>query len=83
MNLVVDEALRRGWRRIRGQFIPTAKNGMVREFFGRFGFEKTREDSAGSAEWLLDATAYTRRVVFIRAATASTTVEYREEAQTT
>jgi predicted enzyme involved in methoxymalonyl-ACP biosynthesis len=83
MNLVVDEARRRGLHRVRGEFIPTPKNAMVREFFSRFGFEKTREESDGRAEWILDADAYSNRAVYIQPADVTGSVPGGKEMQTT
>jgi FkbH-like protein len=68
MNGIVDEARQRELGRVRGVFVPTAKNGMVKEFFARFGFEKSCEDPDGRTEWVLDTAAYAHRPVFIQAA---------------
>ncbi len=69
MNHVFDEARRRDLPRVLGEFIPTSKNAMVKEFFARFGFEKIREGKDGRTEWGLETAAYTPRPVFIRAVT--------------
>jgi len=66
MNRIVEEAHRRGLGRVRGEFIPTSKNGMVKDFFARFGFEKAREDADGRTEWALETAAYTPRHVFLQ-----------------
>jgi FkbH-like protein len=66
MNRVVTDARRLGLTRIRGQYIPTPKNGMVRDFFARFGFEKIRVGEGGAIDWELDPAAYTYRQVFIQ-----------------
>jgi FkbH-like protein len=66
MNKVVAEAESRGLPQITGQYIPTAKNGMVRDFFARFGFEKVNEDSEGKADWLLNTRDFVKREVFIQ-----------------
>jgi FkbH-like protein len=39
LNEIVDRANSRGCDSIRGFYIPTAKNGMVKDLFPRFGFE--------------------------------------------
>ena len=41
----------RGVERVIGHYYPTAKNGMVKEFYSLHGFEKTEEDSAGNTRW--------------------------------
>ena len=58
MNAVFEHARRLGLPRVSGEFIPTAKNGMVREFFAQFGFAKTEEDSDGHSRWSLDAATW-------------------------
>jgi len=45
-----------GCSRIRGTYIPTAKNGMVKEIFGKFGFEKV-SDTDGTTVWEYDLAA--------------------------
>lgn len=34
-----------------GYYYPTAKNGMVKEFYSQFGFVKISEDGEGNAVW--------------------------------
>ena len=50
-----------GVGKIRGYYYPTAKNGMVREFYGRLGFAKVSEDAAGNTVWDLDLAGYEKR----------------------
>ena len=66
MTYVVGEAQRRGLTRVTGRYIPTAKNGMVKEFFGRFGFSKVHEEPNGTAEWLLNTSDYVIPTVFVK-----------------
>ena len=66
MNLIVVEARQRNLPAVCGEFIPTAKNGMVREFFARFGFEKSHEDASGRTDWMLQTANYMPRAVFIQ-----------------
>lgn len=58
MNAVVAEAAARGLRKVRGYYYPTAKNGMVRDFYAGFGFAKVSEEADGSTVWELDVAAY-------------------------
>ena len=44
MDMLVETCKARGIRRIYGYYYPTAKNGMVRDFYGLQGFEKLREN---------------------------------------
>jgi FkbH-like protein len=64
MNRVVAVANEMGLRRVSGQYIPTAKNGMVKEFYAQFGFENVLE-SDGCAQWQLDPKTYRMRPVYI------------------
>jgi len=64
MNFAVALAKAKGLKTIKGRYVPTAKNGMVRDFFGRFGFVKTAERPDGSADWSLDAARYEPKPVY-------------------
>lgn len=44
----------RGITAIRGFYYPTAKNGMVRDFYEKQGFVKLSEDNQGNTVWELD-----------------------------
>ncbi len=52
MNHLFEQCRLRGLRGIRGQYIRTAKNDMVAEFYARFGFTRVSVDEGGS-EWYL------------------------------
>ena len=54
MDALVRQCKQRGVKRIYGYYYPTAKNGMVREFYALQGFEKTCEDEAGNTTWLFE-----------------------------
>lgn len=66
MTYVVTEARRRGLTKVNGRFVPTPKNGMVRDFFGRFGFIKVAEAANGAAEWELNTAEYRPPTVFLK-----------------
>ncbi len=51
MDELVSRCAGRGVRRIKGYYYPTAKNGMVKEFYAKQGFTKTAEDGEGNTEW--------------------------------
>ncbi len=57
MDELVARCQKRGIKRIVGHFYPTAKNKMVKDFYGLQGFTKVSEDEAGNSEWELDLTA--------------------------
>jgi FkbH-like protein len=62
MNHVVTQAARFGVTRLIGEYIPTAKNAMVRDFFQQFGFTRV---SASGNQWMIDVVAYEARKTFI------------------
>lgn len=51
MDALVEKCCKRGIASIRGFYYPTAKNGMVKDFYGLQGFTKIREDDQGNSEW--------------------------------
>ncbi len=57
---------KRGIKKINGFYFPTAKNGMVKEFYGTQGFTKVSADEAGNTVWELDLTkGYEKRNKYI------------------
>jgi FkbH-like protein len=73
MNMVVEKACRMGLAKIRGEYIKTKKNDMVRDFFAQFGFTKI-----GGAEdhthWALAVDEYQSAATFIQPADQLTAV---------
>ncbi len=51
MDELVAECQKRGITEIYGYYYPTAKNAMVKDFYGLQGFEKISEDADGNATW--------------------------------
>ncbi len=51
MDSVVEACQACGIGTIYGYYYPTAKNGMVKEFYASLGFVKIREDEEGSSCW--------------------------------
>ena len=57
-GLIVAEARRRGCRTVRGHYLPTAKNGLVRELYPRLGFTPDPSGPAdGGTHWVLSVEA--------------------------
>ncbi|MDD6571677.1 MAG: HAD-IIIC family phosphatase [Thermoflexaceae bacterium] len=54
MDTFVARALERNITTIKGYYYPTAKNGMVKNFYAQMGFEKTKEDNDGNTVWTYD-----------------------------
>ena len=58
LDTLVSDAKIKGLESIIGYYYPTLKNGMVKEFYARMGFEKTNEDEQGNTIWELDLSSY-------------------------
>src|SRR5882724_5797509 len=66
MNQVVEHARKLGLARVTAEYIPTAKNAMVKDFFHQFGFEKIAERPNGEAQWHLLTAQYNPRPTFMK-----------------
>lgn len=53
MDALVHRCLEHNIKKIRGYYYPTAKNGMVKDFFALLGFVQVHEDEEGNTEWEL------------------------------
>jgi FkbH-like protein len=73
MNQVVEHAKNLHLPTITAEYVPTAKNGMVKDFYHQFGFTKTNETETGHSQWHLTTTTYTPRPTFMK--TTEKTVE--------
>ncbi|MBD5519731.1 MAG: HAD-IIIC family phosphatase [Lachnospiraceae bacterium] len=51
MDELVRKCADKGIERLIGYYYPTAKNGMVKEFYKLQGFTKLKEDAEGNTEW--------------------------------
>ena len=65
MNNIFAYAGRQGAKRVIGRYSPTAKNGMVKDFFKNFGFELVSEDIVSVSRWALAVEDYKPREVFM------------------
>ncbi len=54
LDSVVEACRDRGIDTMIGHYYPTAKNAMVKEFYGTMGFTKIHEDEAGNSVWRFD-----------------------------
>jgi FkbH-like protein len=75
MNHVAAEAVRLSSRRVIGEYIPSPKNAMVRDFYSQFGFVRS---SAAGNEWVLDAAAYRPQETFIQLVQSPTAAQGTE-----
>jgi FkbH-like protein len=60
LNTIVDLAKTNGYTTLTGEYIPTAKNGMVKKHYENLGFQ-----SAGENLWQLDVQNYELKKVYI------------------
>lgn len=60
LDVLVESARARGSRRIVGHFIPSGRNDLVRDHYGRMGFRKARAD-ADLDTWSLELADYVPR----------------------
>ncbi|WP_213979272.1 HAD-IIIC family phosphatase [Sphingomonas sp. dw_22] len=65
LNLIAARALKLGGRRLIGEYLPTARNGMVKDHYARLGFTliETRDD--GASRWVLDLAGFTPAKSFL------------------
>ena len=66
MSMVFEHARAAACRRVLGSYVPTAKNGMVRDFYERFGFQKIADHDGGGATWALAVGQYQPASTHIR-----------------
>ena len=67
MNYVVDRHERLGYQCLLGEFISTAKNQLVADFYERFGFTQNGEPGGGLTRYSLDLTDYQPRPTAVTA----------------
>jgi FkbH-like protein len=65
LNLICANAQRLGARRVVGEYIPTKKNGMVRDHYARLGFTVMETTPEGGNRNILDLASYTPAETFI------------------
>jgi FkbH-like protein len=65
MNEVFAIAAKNGFKHVTGTYIPTAKNGMVRDFFRSFGFSQTA-DTPEATRWILAVESYVPGNTYIK-----------------
>jgi FkbH-like protein len=65
LSLVVAQARALGARRLVGEYIPTKKNGMVRDHYTKLGFKTVHEDASGCIRAVLDLGGFNPPDTFI------------------
>jgi FkbH-like protein len=66
LNVLVGEARQRGFKTIRGEFRPTAKNAMVRDHYATLGFKPAGAGAEGQTFWTLAIDGFTPFSTFIK-----------------
>lgn len=63
LNMMVEVAKAKGYKKIIGEYLPTAKNGMVADHYTNLGFERVK--GLDTAKYELDVTNYHERGCYI------------------
>lgn len=58
MNHVLAAARARGAKRVIGEYIPTPKNAMVKDFYSKYGFTQIEGGDKNSTRWAMDVATY-------------------------
>ncbi len=66
MDSLMDACRDRNIREVRGYYYPTAKNGMVKDFYAVQGYELISSDEEGNTVWSRDVASYNRQNEYIR-----------------
>jgi predicted enzyme involved in methoxymalonyl-ACP biosynthesis len=66
LNEIVFLASDKGCLRVVGEYIPTAKNGMVHDLYPKLGFTHVRSEANGTQVYELDIDGYQLRTTQIK-----------------
>jgi len=66
LQYVVEQSRLRGVTEIIGRYIPTARNGLVRDHFAKLGFDRIDEQAGGETTWRLSIDGYCDRELPLR-----------------
>jgi FkbH-like protein len=66
MNKIFEYARQAGCTRVVGRYLRTAKNGMVKDFYPRFGFHPVPAPESEGTTWSMEVDEYVPREVHIR-----------------
>ena len=61
LDTLVEKCREQGIDTIKGYYYLTAKNGMVKELYKFFGFDKISEDENGNTVWQMKVDNYEKR----------------------
>ncbi|MFT4113452.1 HAD-IIIC family phosphatase [Silvibacterium sp.] len=77
LNLIVEQARSLGAKQLIGRYLPSAKNGMVKEHYAKLGFTNVSQNEDGSSEWVLDLNSYGAKPTHIQ--TVEGTLDHRAD----
>jgi FkbH-like protein len=63
LNSLASQLREKGAQSVAGVYLPSPKNGLVKEHYARLGFVKTAEADDGRTDWRLDLAGFTARDV--------------------
>lgn len=66
LNLTAEQALALGSRTLLGEYLPTKKNGMVKEHYRKLGFACVSTEPTGASSWQMDLTSFQPLPTFIK-----------------
>jgi FkbH-like protein len=66
LDAIVDEAKHCGITEIHGTYLPTAKNGMVKEHYHTLGFTRVAIKPDGESHWKIEVAGYEPRTTHIK-----------------
>ena len=72
LSLLASQAREIGAQRLIGHYVPTAKNGMVREHYAALGFHKVSEAADGATVWQLELDGFVPEPIVIDIVGANT-----------
>ncbi len=65
LNVMMEECRRRGVSLVKGKYIPTSKNGMVKDLYKGAGFTLTERGEDGSTAWECQTAEYEEQAAHI------------------
>lgn len=66
LDELVEKAKECNINKLRGHYYSTTKNPMVKDFYGKLGFQKINEKDNGDTAWELDITSYNNKNSIIK-----------------
>lgn len=64
LNTIVEYAHKKGYKNIIGEYLPTTKNGMVKEHYPNLGFKAI--EGAETAQWVINVEKFQKRECYIK-----------------